>query len=56
MGENIHERYGPYPKKKDRKRKQAEESGFFRKKYEWIKWKITETGRFSIHQPCLDHS
>jgi len=54
MSENIRERYGPYPKKKEKKRNRMKEGRFLKKTYEWVKWKIADSGGFSFHRPCLD--
>lgn len=55
MSENIRERYGPYPKKKERKKSRMKEGSFLKKTYEWMKWKIENTGNFSFRRPCLEH-
>jgi len=54
MSVNIHERYGPYSKKKEKKRNPKEEGGFIKKTYEWMKWKMAGIGSFSFHRPCLE--
>jgi len=54
MSENIHERYGPYPKKRAKKKNRMKEGGFFKKTYEWVKWKMADSGKFSFHRPCLE--
>jgi hypothetical protein len=54
MSENIHERYGPYSKKKREKKNPPKEGGFFKKTYEWVKWKTADIGSFSFHRPCLE--
>ncbi len=54
MSENIHERYGPNRKKKGKRRANLKEGRFFKKTYEWLKWRIAEVGSFSFHRPCLD--
>ncbi len=55
MAGTIHERYGPYPKRKEHKKHRTKEGGFFKKTYEWLKWKVADTGGFSFHKPCLEH-
>jgi hypothetical protein len=55
MSENIHERYGPYPKKKGKKKNRVKENGFFKKTYEWVKWKMVDIGSFSFHRPALEN-
>jgi len=52
--ENIYQRYGPYSKKKEKKKNPTKEGGFFKKTYEWVKWKKTDIGSFSFHRPCLE--
>ena len=47
-------RYGPYSKKREKKRIHKEGS-FLKKSYDWLKWKITELGDFSYRLPCLEH-
>ena len=53
--ENIRERYGPYSKKRERKRPRTKEGRFLKKTYEWLKWKTADIGRFSFHRPCLEN-
>jgi hypothetical protein len=55
MSEGIKERYGPYPKKKERKHVRVKEGRFLKKTYDWLKWKIADSGGVSFHHPCLDH-
>jgi hypothetical protein len=52
--ENIRERYGPYPKKKEKKRSPKKEGRFLKKTCEWMRWKIADIGSFSFHRPCLE--
>jgi len=54
MSENIHERYGPYPKKK-KKRIRSKEGRLLKRSFEWLKWKIDKVGEMTIHHPCLEH-
>ena len=49
------ERYGPYPKKKAKKRVHPEEGKLLKRSYDWLKWKIADLGDFSYHRPCLEH-
>jgi len=55
MATGIQNRYGPYPKTKERKRIQLKESQFLKRSFEWLKWKIISLGGFSFHMPCLEH-
>lgn len=55
MRANPGERYGPYSKKKGKKRVQPKEGGFLRRSSEWIKWKVTISGDSSFYLPCLEH-
>jgi hypothetical protein len=55
MSGNIHERYGPYAKKKEKKRVRPKEGRFLKRSYEWLKWKVEKIGEFNIHHPCLEH-
>jgi hypothetical protein len=52
--ENIRERYGPYPKKKEKKKNRMKEGQLFKRTYEWVKWKMADIGSFSFHRPCLE--
>jgi hypothetical protein len=55
MSGGIKERYGPYPKKKERKHVRVKEGRFLKKTYDWLKWRIADNGGASFHHPCLDH-
>ena len=55
MSESIKGRYGPYPKKRGKKRVRSKEGIFLKKTYEWLKWKNENIGHFSFHHPCLEH-
>lgn len=55
MSDNIWERYGPYPKKKGKKRGRFKERQFLKKTYEWVKWKVDNIGGFLFHHPCSEH-
>jgi hypothetical protein len=46
-------RYGPYPKKKEKGRVRVKEGGFLEKSFEWLKWTLIQIGDFSFHKPCL---
>jgi len=48
-------RYGPYPKKKEKKCSHFKEGRFLKKSYDWLKWKITDSGDFSFRRPCLEN-
>ncbi|NWF94090.1 MAG: hypothetical protein HXY46_14410 [Syntrophaceae bacterium] len=48
-------RYGPYSRKKGKKRSHLREEKFLKRSYDWLKWKITESGDFSFRRPCLEH-
>ncbi len=48
-------RYGPYPKKREKKRPHVKEGRFLKKSYDWLGWKITELGDFSFRRPCIEH-
>jgi hypothetical protein len=54
MSENIKERYGPYPKKKEKRRVRSKEDPFLKRTDEWLKWKIENIGNFPFHHPCLE--
>lgn len=56
MSENIHERYGPYPKKKGKKKIRTNGGPFLKRTFEWLKWKVDRVGGMSIYRPCLEHS
>ncbi|MDI7259023.1 MAG: hypothetical protein QME90_03770 [Thermodesulfobacteriota bacterium] len=51
---SIWERYGPYPKKKGKKRTRMREGRSLNRSYDWLKWKIVNLGDFSFHLPCLE--
>lgn len=55
MSGGIWERYGPYPKKKGKKRIRLKEGRFLKRNYAWLKWKIDDIGGVLFHHPCLDH-
>jgi hypothetical protein len=55
MFRSIWDRYGPYPKEKEKKRIRFKEGQFSKRSYEWLKWKIVDFGGFSFHLPCLVH-
>jgi hypothetical protein len=55
MKENIWERYGPYPKKKAKKRIRMKEGGFLKRSHNWLKWRVDKTGGVMIYHPCLEH-
>ena len=55
MRENPWERYGPYSKKKEKRRKQSKEGGLFTQGRDWLKWKIAVIGGSSFYLPCLEH-
>jgi hypothetical protein len=54
MPENLWERYGPYSKKKKKKRDRFK-GGFSRENTDWFKWKIATVGGSSYYHPCLEH-
>jgi hypothetical protein len=54
MSVSIREPYGPYPKNKEKKRVRFKEGQFFKRTYEWLKWKITNIGGVAYHTPCLE--
>jgi len=47
-------RYGPYPKKKEKKH-HFRGAQFLERSYEWLKWKNTYVGDSSFHRPCMEH-
>jgi hypothetical protein len=51
----LNYRYGPYPKKKEKKRSHFKEERFLKRSHDWLKWKITDLGDFSFRYPCLNH-
>jgi hypothetical protein len=54
MSMGIQDRYGPYPKAKEKKRIRLKEDQFLKRSYEWLKWKMIDLGGFSFHIPCLE--
>ena len=52
---NLWERYGPYSKKKEKKRGRFKERNFLKQSPAWVKWKITDCGGSSFYCPCLGH-
>ena len=55
MKDNLRERYGPYPKKKEKKRIRTKESSFLKRSYDWLKWRPEKIGGMIIYHPCLEH-
>ncbi len=55
MAKNLLERYGPYPKKKEKKRSRLHENGSSKQSSSWIKWKVANSGDSSFYRPCLTH-
>ena len=53
MSENLWERYGPYSKKRGKKRSRFKERGFLRQSSEWMKWKIRTIGDASFYYQCV---
>ncbi len=49
------DRYGPYPKEKERKKDRPKEGPLLKRSYDWLKWKMEKIGGFYIHHPCLEH-
>jgi hypothetical protein len=52
---NLWERYGPYSKKKGKKRGRIKKGDFLNRSPEWLKWKVTISGGSSFYYPCLAH-
>jgi hypothetical protein len=55
MSENLWGRYGPYSKKKEKKRGRTKERRFLKQSSAWLKWKVTDSGGSSFYRPCLEH-
>ena len=55
MIENLWERYGPYSKKKGKKRGRLKQRGLFKQTPDWLKWKIAMIGDSSFYLPSLEH-
>jgi len=55
MKDTLRERYGPYSKKKEKKRHQAKEGGLLKKSFNWLQWKADQIGGMTIYHPCLQH-
>lgn len=55
MKDTLRERYGPHPKKKEKKRIQTKESLFLKRSYNWLKWRSEKIGGMIIYHPCLEH-
>jgi len=55
MKENIWERYGPYPKKKEKKRGRMKEGNFLKKSFNWLQWRADRVSGVMIYHPCLQH-
>jgi len=53
MSEMGWERYGTYPKKKEKRRARFHDLRFLHRSYEWLKWKIVKGG-FLFHVPRLE--
>jgi len=54
MSDGIKEGYGPYPKKKTKKRVRVKEERFLKRTYDWLKWKRADNGGVSFYRTCLD--
>jgi len=55
MKENIWDRYGPYPKKRGKKRVIRKEGKFLKKSFSWFTWKAEKIGGVTLYHPCLQH-
>jgi len=56
MKENIWERYGPYPKKKEKKKiRMKKEGSFMKKSFDWLQWRSDWIGGMILYHPCLEH-
>ncbi len=55
MAKNLWERYGPYPKKKEKKRGRINERDCLKQGSTWIKWKVASRGDSFFHHPSLAH-
>jgi hypothetical protein len=53
MTKNLLERYGPYPKKREKKRGRLHEKESLKQGSAWIKWKVASSGDSSFYRPCL---
>jgi hypothetical protein len=51
--ENLWERYGPYSRKRKKKRSRFK-GGLLKGNSEWFKWKIAIVGGSSFYHPCLE--
>jgi len=54
MSESLWERYGPYSRKKKKKRGRLKE-GFSKGNTDWFKWQIAVVGGSSFYHPRLEH-
>ena len=54
MSDTVVERRRPNTKKKGKKPVRVKEAAFLKKTYEWLRWRITNTGDFTYHTPCLE--
>jgi len=53
MPENLWQRYGPYSRKRKKKRGRFK-GGLLKGNPEWFKWKIAIVGGSSFYHPCLE--
>jgi hypothetical protein len=51
----MKDRYGPYPKKKEKKQISQKERRILQRSYEWLKWEVLERGGIIFHIPCSEH-
>jgi hypothetical protein len=54
MSIRIREQYTPNPRKKAKKGGPLKEGQFLKRTYEWLKWRLVQTGDVSFHKPCLE--
>jgi hypothetical protein len=50
----FEKRYGPYPKKKEKKPVRPQEGPFLKRSFDWLKWQLIQIRDFSFHKPCLE--
>jgi len=53
MAKNLLERYGPYSKKKEKKRGRPHARDGLKQGEAWIRWTVASSGNSSFYYPCL---
>ena len=55
VSSGLKDRYGPYPKTKEKRHSSPKERRISKHHQDWLKWKILDKGGFMFHVPCSEH-